>query len=128
MSDIADITPGGSLRDRIRAADDTEAELVTIPEWDAVELRVVSMSAGQRATVFEALQKNDGNIPLTLFWETALLHCVQDPATMAPVFEPSDKSWLMEEKSAEVIQRICDVCLRISGMTDDANDEAGKDS
>lgn len=117
-----------SIRDRIKNADDGSSTTITIPEWDDVTVKVVSMSAGQRAQIFEAMQANDGNMPLELFWRVSLISCVLDPDTDEPVFSNDDAEWLLAEKSADVIQRISEVCLQVSGMSDDAVDTAGKGS
>lgn len=86
------------------------------------------MSAGQRAQIFDAMQANDGNMPLELFWRVSLISCVLDPDTGERVFTNDDAEWLLAEKSADVIQRISEVCLQVSGMTEEAVDTAGKDS
>ncbi len=117
-----------SIRDRIKNADDGSSTTITIPEWDDVTLKIVSMSAGQRAQIFDAMQANDGNMPLELFWRVSLISCVLDPDTNEAVFSSDDAEWLLAEKSADVIQRISEVCLKVSGMTDDAVDTAGKGS
>ena len=117
-----------SIRDRIKSADDGSSKTITIPEWDDVELQVVSMSAGQRAQIFDAMQANDGNMPLELFWRVSLISCVLDPTNGERVFTQDDADWLLGTKSAAVIQRISEVCLEVSGMTDNAIDTAGKDS
>ena len=117
-----------SIRDRIKKADDASSTTMTIPEWDDVEVAVVSMSAGQRAQIFDAMQANDGNMPLELFWRVSLISCVLDPDSGERVFSEDDADWLLAEKSADVIQRISEVCLQVSGMTDDAIDTAGKGS
>jgi hypothetical protein len=117
-----------SIRDRIKNADDGSSTTITIPEWDDVTLRVVSMSAGQRAQIFDAMQANDGNMPLELFWRVSLISCVLDPDTGERVFSSDDADWLLADKSADVIQRISEVCLQVSGMTEDAVDTAGKGS
>ena len=117
-----------SIRDRIKNADDGSSTTITVPEWDDVKLTIVSMSAGQRAQIFDAMQANDGNMPLELFWRVALISCVVDPSTGERVFTSDDADWLLGEKSAAVIQRISEVCLQVSGMTADAIDTAGKDS
>lgn len=117
-----------SIRDRIKNADDGSSTTITIPEWDDVTLKVVSMSAGQRAQIFDAMQANDGNMPLELFWRVSLISCVLDPDTGERVFSSDDADWLLADKSADVIQRISEVCLQVSGMTEDAVDTAGKGS
>ena len=117
-----------SIRDRIKNADDNSSKTITVPEWDDVELAIVSMSAGQRAQIFDAMQANDGNMPLELFWRVSLISCVLDPTTGERVFDNDDAEWLLAEKSAAVIQRISEVCLEVSGMTDNATDTAGKGS
>lgn len=116
------------LRDRIFAAEDNNSSLITIPEWDDVELKVTSMSAGQRAQIFEAMQANEGNMPLELFWRVSLISCVLDPETNEQVFDEADAERLLATKSADVIQRISEECLAVSGMAAKAVDDAGKGS
>ena len=116
-----------TIRDRIKNADDGSSKIISVPEWDNVELQIVSMSASQRAQIFDAMQANDGNMPLELFWRVSLISCVLDPLDQQRVFTDDDADWLLSTKSAAIIQRISEVCLEVSGMTENAIDTAGKD-
>ena len=116
-----------TTRDRIRQSDDTEMRTVHIPEWD-VTVRVKSMSAGDRAAIFSETAANDDVILLDSFWGRIMIECVLEVDSNDRVFEPDDVEWLMSDKSADVINRLAEICMEVSGLSADAVGDAGKDS
>ena len=115
-----------SLRDRIRSAEDTDSEEYEIPEW-GVTVLLVTMSAKQRADIYSAMSGQD-DVPIEQFWRSILLGCVRDPEDRTPVFTEDDIDWVLNEKNPDVIQRLSDAALRVSGMDAEAQDRLGKDS
>ena len=117
-----------TTRDKIRSADDIETETVEVPEW-GVTVRVRSMSAADRAATFAEANANNNNLPdLDSFWGRVMVECILEADTNERVFQPSDVEWLLSDKSAEVISRLSEICMKVSGLTKDAVDEAGKGS
>lgn len=117
-----------SISDRIRNANDTDSEEYEIPEW-GVTVLLVTMSAKQRAEIYKAMSAaGEGEVPLEEFWRGILLGCVRDPEDRSPVFTEEDVDWVLAEKNPDVISRLSDAALRVSGMDAEAQDRLGKDS
>ena len=114
------------LADRIRQADDKIREVVDVPEW-GVKIEVQSMTALQRATMQSEWNVEEDQAANKLY-SLVLLYCCFDPDTDEPVFEESDLEWLLEEKSAQVVDKVAQKCLKVSGLAGDSVDELGKDS
>lgn len=112
-----------SLRDKILQATDIQTELVEVPEW-GVTVEVRGMSGADRARIFDAVSKNGEVSAGDLYVETVIA-TAYDPETGAHVFDEKDKAALME-KSAQAIDRLSQVGLRLSGMDKEAQDAAGK--
>lgn len=116
-----------NLREKILAADDIPSEKVMIKEWD-VEVLVRGMSAGDRITLMQnAYDQQTGQVNMAAVYPDVVVSCVVDPATQEPVFTDADKSLLMSKSSA-AIEQIASVGLRLSGIGQDVQDAAGKDS
>ena len=117
-----------SIIDKIKQAQDTEAERYDIAEW-GVTVEVRSMSARQRAnmnTIVEddvtAAQRQE------LMWGYLLCSCVFDPETGDPVFTEDDMDWVLTDKSFAVVDRLTAKCLEMSAVNRGAVDDAGKSS
>lgn len=116
-----------NLRDTILAADDIPSEKVTIKEW-GVDVLVRGMSAGDRITLMQnAYDQSTGQVNMAAVYPDVVVSCLIDPDTNEPVFTDSDKALLMSKSSA-AIEQIASVGLRLSGIGQDAQDAAGKDS
>ncbi len=115
-----------TLSEQIFAADDIQSELVNVEVWN-VSLEVRSMTALDRARMISTAQDNDGKFSMETVLPDLVIHCSFDPETGERVFKDSDKKALMS-KSAIAIEQIATVAMRLSGMSDGAVDEAGKDS
>jgi hypothetical protein len=115
-----------SLRDKILEAKDIQVEMVEIPEWD-VTVEVRGMSGADRALIYSALSsEGGGDINAAELFAETVIATAYDPETGARVFEPGDKTALME-KSAQAVDRVAKVGLRLSGMEGEASqDAAGK--
>lgn len=112
-----------SLRDQILQANDIQKELVEVPEW-GVTVEVRGMSGADRARIFDTVSK-DGDVKAGELYVETVMATTFDPETGARLFDESDRTALME-KSAQAIDRLSEVGLRLSGMTKDAQDAAGK--
>lgn len=117
-----------NLSDQIRAAADTSSEVVEVPEW-GVEIEIRSMTGRQRAGIMTEIAKvGIDAIDVEGLWASVLTTCLYDPDSDENVFSDDDLEWLMTEKSAAVIDRLSRRCLEVSGITEDAADNLGKDS
>lgn len=117
-----------SLSEQIRAASDTSSEIVEVPEW-GVEIEIRSMTGRQRASIMTEIAKvGIDSIDVEGLWASVLTTCLYDPESGDNVFGSDDLEWLMTEKSAAVIDRLSRRCLEVSGITEEAADDLGKDS
>lgn len=113
-----------SLRDKILQAPDIASELVEVPEW-GVTVEVRGMSGADRARIFDTIA-SDGEVKASALYVETVIATAYDPETGAAIFEPSDITSLMQ-KSAQAIDRLAKVGLRLSGMEGEASqDVAGK--
>ena len=114
------------LADKIRQADDRETEIIDVEAWD-VKLGIMSMTALQRAQMQSEWSESEENSASKLF-SMVILYCVIDPDSGEAVFTEEDLEWLLAEKSAQTVDEVAQVCLRVSGLAADSVDEVGKDS
>lgn len=110
----------------IFAADDIESELVEVSQW-GVTVLVKSMTARDRARMITTGVSDSGVFRLENILPDLVIASTYDPETGERVFEDSDRDALMA-KSAAPIEQIATVAMRLSGLEEDAADEAGKDS
>jgi hypothetical protein len=116
-----------NLRDKILAVDDIPSENVTIKEW-GVDVLVRGMSAGDRITLMQnAYDQQTGQINMAAIYPDVVVSCLVDPDTSEPVFTSEDKPLLMSKSSA-AIEQIAAIGLRLSGIGQEEQDAAGKDS
>jgi len=115
-----------SLSEQIFAADDIESKVVEVKQW-GVSLVVKSMTARDRSKMLASAAENGGNIDLSNVLPEIVILCTYDPETGEKVFSDSDRDALLA-KSAAAIEQIATVAMELSGLSDGANDVAGKDS
>lgn len=116
-----------SLRDKILAAQDIPAEVVTIPEW-GVDVLVRGMSAGDRITLMQnAFDQTTQQVNMSIVYPDVVVACAFDPASDEAIFSNDDKAAILAKSSAAV-ERLANVGLRLSGIGKDEQDAAGKDS
>lgn len=116
-----------STRDLIRHSDDAEMRTVVVPEW-GVTVRIKSMSAADRAATFQETSENNGAVKLDSFWGRIMTECIIEQDSFDRVFQADDAEWLLSDKSADVISRLSEICMEVSGLSEEAINEAGKDS
>lgn len=120
-----------NLRDRIAAADDLQSEIVEVPEWDNVKLEIRGMSGKARSRLMQNyVDEESGRVipDYTRYLPDVLIACIYDPETGEPAFENTDQDReILDARSGAVIERLSDTALRLSGLTPDAVDKAGKD-
>jgi hypothetical protein len=115
-----------SLKDKIFASNDTPSELIEIPEWD-VKVLVKGFTLGAKdeflATVFNP---ETGENNLRAFNVGVVVGTAYDPETGESLFTADDIPEL-KKRSATAVQRLVDAGSRLSGLTSDPVESAGKD-
>ena len=121
-----------SLRDRIRAIEDIESELVEVPEWKCViDMRAptsAEASALEEWAAEHAGKTDDENPDPRRFRgmkEQYIMCCAYDPDTGNQLFSESDLEWL-RGKNAKVIERLWKIAQRLVGLTEDEAEAVGK--
>ena len=117
-----------SIREKILGVtNDTPSELVEVPEWDVTVL-VKGFTLGAKddflTSVYNAETKK---ADIKAFNSGVLVGTAYDPKTEERLFTEEDIP-VLKQKSAVAIQRLVDVGTRLSGLTDDAIEVAGKKS
>lgn len=105
-----------ALRESILTADDLPTEEFPVPEW-GVTVLLRGMTAEQRAMMFENhSDPESGDLDTVALYPAVLVRCMYDPETNEPIFSEADIGPL-NRKSAKVVERVANACLRLSGMT-----------
>lgn len=115
-----------SLRDKILNADDITSEIIDIPAWE-VQVEVRSMDGRSRTRLLKMASDAEGNIDMEVVYPEMILLCAFDPETGERIFKESDRDAVLS-KSAGPVELLALAAMRVSGMSSDAMDEAGKDS
>ena len=114
-----------SLRDQIFAIQDIPSEMVAVPEW-GVKLEVRGMTGAERTRIMDLAIDNKGGMNLQFVYPEIVIATAFDPETGTQVFTPNDRGTLLS-KSATALDRLAGVGMRLSGFTEEASDEKGKD-
>lgn len=109
----------------VLAVQDISREMVDVPEW-GFTFEVRSMTAAERTHIMEMAQKA-GQVDLSLVYPEIIIATTFNPETGEKVFA-SEHSGALMAKNAAALDRLAKVGLRLSGMTEEAADAAGKDS
>jgi len=117
-----------SVRDKILAIqEDTPSEVVSVPEWD-VEVLVRGFSLGAKDDFMASIIDPETRKPnVKAFNVGILVGTSYDPESGAKLFTEADIP-LLKQRSAAAVQRLVDAGTRLSGLTDDAVEVAGKGS
>lgn len=116
-----------SIRDQIMKAKDITSEMLEIKEW-GVTVEVRTMTARERARVMEnSVDPNTGKASISTMYPEIAISCVYDPESGEKVFDNKDKELLLD-KSGAVLEKIAQVAMKLSGMTEESQGELGKDS
>lgn len=115
-----------SLRDKIKAADDSKQECVEVPEWDA-KVCVRSMSARARARLLREVVDDNGEPKTTDLYAMVSVATCFDPESGEKLFGPEDIGWLGEKNNGP-LERLAQVGMRLSGIGQGAVDEGKGDS
>jgi hypothetical protein len=115
-----------NLSEIIFAKSDIAEELIHVDAW-GVDILVKAMTARDRARMVEQAGGGEANMNLEQILPDLVILCSYDPESGERIFVPSDRDALLA-KSADPIEKIALKAMALSGMSDTAVDEAGKDS
>lgn len=115
-----------SIREQILNANDIETQMVEVEQW-GVTVEVRSLDGRSRAALIQAATNAEGSVDLEKLYPELVMLCAHDPATGERIFTPEDRDALMA-KSGAALEVVALAAMQVSGMTQTARDEAGKDS
>jgi hypothetical protein len=123
--DIAAPAPPRSLREEILAIDDRQYEDVYVPEWDKT-LRVRGLTGAERDSWEGSLLRQDGSRRPRMDYSNLrarlIVKSVIDKETGERIFTDGDVG-MLGGRSASALQRIFEVCQRLSRLTDEDVEE-----
>ncbi len=108
-----------NLRDRILSMDDLDTGVVTIKEWDNLDVTVRELSAGERDEVI-ALHQNEDTMLKAVF-RTITLGAIDEDGTR--IFNDDDAEKLAEKSDAALTQ-IYQGIVKLSGLA--GNEKEGE--
>ncbi len=117
-----------SLRDKIlKIENDTPSELVEVPEW-GLSILVRGFTLGAKDDFLAGIIDPETSKPnVKAFNSGILVGTAYDPETNEKLFNEADIP-VLKQKSASAVQRLIDAGSRLSGLTEDAVEVAGKKS
>ena len=115
-----------SIRDQILTAQDIPSEIVDVPEW-GVKVEVRGMTGAERTRIMDKAVGQTGDVNLQFVYPEIVIATSFDPDGGEQIFSPSDRDALLS-KSANALDRLASVGMRLSGFTQESADVAGKDS
>lgn len=113
-----------SIKSKIKEAQDLKKEIVQISEWD-VSIEVRTMTAKQRAELFNLSMDEDGKFIQKNFQAGMVIASCYDPETGDKLFAPEDADWLMDKASGP-IEKIINKVTKLSGLIRGALEQAEK--
>lgn len=114
-----------SLRDQILASDDIAKQLVEVPEW-GLTVEVRGMTGADRSSILaNALDSQTGLVDFRVMYPEIVIAAVYDPETGERVFTANDRDAILT-KSATALDKVAQVAMSVGGLTQDAQDDAGK--
>ena len=114
-----------SLRDQILNSNDIPKELVKVKEWN-VEIEVRGMTGAERTRILDLAQAGDG-MNLQMVYPEIVISTAFDAETGEKIFNPEDRTALLS-KSANALDALATVGMRLSGFLAETSNDLGKDS
>lgn len=114
------------LRDQILQAQDIPSEMVEVPEW-GVLVEVRGMTGAERTRIMDLAMDGGGELKLQTVYPEIVIATSFDPEGGQQIFAPADRDALLS-KSANALDRLAMVGMRLSGFTQEAADAVGKGS
>jgi hypothetical protein len=108
------------LRERILGIEDSRSEMVTVPEWENVEVEMRSLSVAEFRQTTQEMSEEPLFVALTI----ASAH---DPATGEKLFRREDAT-VLKGKHMQALSRLGNAAMRLNGVGDDAAERAEKNS
>ena len=115
-----------SLRDQILSSNDIPKELVKVKEWN-LEIEVRGMTGAERTRILDLAMGKDQEVNLQMVYPEIVIATAFDKDTGEQIFTPADRTALLS-KSANALDRLATVGMRLSGFTAETTDAMGKDS
>lgn len=114
-----------SLRDQILNSNDIPKELVKVKEWN-IEIEVRGMTGAERTRILDLAQAGDG-MNLQMVYPEIVISTAFDAETGEKIFSPEDRTALLS-KSANALDALATVGMRLSGFLAETSNDLGKDS
>lgn len=114
-----------SLRDQILNSNDIPKELVKVKEWN-IEIEVRGMTGAERTRILD-LAQSDGGMNLQMVYPEIVISTAFDAETGEKIFSPEDRTALLS-KSANALDSLATVGMRLSGFLAETSNDLGKDS
>ena len=114
-----------SLRDQILNSNDSPRELVKVKEWN-IEIEVRGMTGAERTRILD-LAQGDGGMNLQMVYPEIVISTAFDAETGEKIFSPEDRTALLS-KSANALDALATVGMRLSGFLAETSNDLGKDS
>ena len=114
-----------SLRDQILNSNDIPKELVKVKEWN-IEIEVRGMTGAERTRILD-LAQGDGGMNLQMVYPEIVISTAFDAETGEKIFNPEDRTALLS-KSANALDALATVGMRLSGFLAETSNDLGKDS
>ena len=115
-----------SLRDQILNSNDIPKELVKVKEW-GIEIEVRGMTGAERTRILDIAMGKDQDVNLQMVYPEIVIATSFDAETGEQIFTPADRTALLS-KSANALDRLATVGMRLSGFTAETTEAMGKDS
>ena len=116
------------IRAKIAGAQDIKKEMVTVEEWDNVEIEVRTLTGKERAVMMNsAIDTNTGTVDFVKMYPELIIAGSYDPESGDKLFSEGDRDFL-NAKSGAAIEKLAAVILRLSGMDKGAIAKAEKNS
>jgi hypothetical protein len=115
------------IKDKIKTANDLLSQERPVPEWD-VTLELRSPTVGTRRDILKAYTTvnavtGEQEVDLVEMQFSLMLAMVYEPGGAGPLFEDSDREWLVE-KNGSVVWGIAEECMTLAGFTNPDPDAA----
>jgi hypothetical protein len=114
-----------SLRDQILNSNDIPKELVKVKEWNT-EIEVRGMTGAERTRILDLAQDEKG-MNLQMVYPEIVISTAFDPVSGEKIFSPEDRTALLS-KSANALDSLATVGMRLSGFLAETSNDLGKDS
>jgi hypothetical protein len=114
-----------SIRDQILNSNDIPKELVKVKEWN-IEIEVRGMTGAERTRILDLAQA-DGGMNLQMVYPEIVISTAFDAETGEKIFNPEDRTALLS-KSANALDALATVGMRLSGFLAETSNDLGKDS